>query len=51
MKYYKCENCGFEFARAGKVENCPYCNKKEKLRKQTSDEEKRFLEKHMANRC
>lgn len=50
LKYYKCTKCGFEFCRVGKVESCPYCNDKYRLKKMLPDEEQSFIQKHMSNR-
>ena len=50
MRYYNCTKCGFEFCRAGKVDGCPYCNFKYGIKTMTEEQQKKFVEKHMANR-
>jgi hypothetical protein len=50
LKYYKCKLCGFEFCRAGKVEQCVMCNNKNGLRAMTEKEKEQFIEKHKKNR-
>lgn len=50
MKYYKCTKCDFEFCRAGKVESCPLCNDKYHIDKMTDEQQRLFIDKHMANR-